>query len=322
MSRKVVVLGGGTGSSTLLRGLKEFPIELTAIVSVCDDGKSTGVLREEFNIPAVGDIRRVLAALSETEPLVMDLFNYRFNTTSDLDGHTIGNLLLTASSEITGNLSDGIEALSKVFNLKGKVVPLTEDNVVLMGEMADGSVVEGEHNITMHHQTIKRVFYKEKAVPSKDAVKAIEEADLIILSMGSLFTSIIPNLICEDIVEAIDRSKAKIMYVCNMVTQPGETEKFRVSDHVRLLNTYLGKRKVDVVVANSGEINKEMARRYESLEQKDPVIFDKKETKTIVEKVISDDYVIIRNNLLRHNVLKLSMHIFGYLLEQDAENRR
>lgn len=317
MSRKVVVLGGGTGTSTLLRGLKEFPIDLTAIVSVCDDGRSTGVLREEFNIPAVGDIRRVLIALSETEPLVRELFNYRFNTTSDLDGHTVGNLLLTASSEITGNLSDGIEALSKVLNLKGKVVPLTEDNVVLMGEMEDGSIVEGEHNITMCKSTIKRVFYKEEPVPTKEAVNAIKEADLIILSMGSLFTSVIPNLICEDIIKAIDKSKATVMYVCNMVTQPGETEGFKVSDHVKFLNQYLGEHKVDVVIANKGKIDEEMADRYGSLEQKDPVELDKKKTKSLVKKVISDDYVIIRNNLLRHNALKLSMHIFGFLLEQE-----
>lgn len=320
MKRKVVVLGGGTGSSTLLRGLKEFPIDLTAIVSVCDDGRSTGVLREEFNIPAVGDIRRVLVALSETEPLVMELFNYRFNTTSDLDGHTVGNLLLTACSGITGNLSDGIEALSKVLNLKGKVVPLTEENVILVGEMADGSIVEGEHNITLNKKTIKRVFYKEEPIPTKEAVRALEEADLIILSMGSVFTSIIPNLICDEIIQAIDQSKAKIMYVCNMVTQPGETEKFKVSDHVKLLNQYLGRHKIDVVIANDGKIDKEMAKRYESLEQKDAVKFDKKETKSLVRKVISDDYVTVKNNLLRHNVMKLSMHIFGYLLEQSEKN--
>ncbi len=319
MKRKVVVLGGGTGSSTLLRGLKEFPLDITAIVSVCDDGRSTGVLREEFNIPAVGDIRRVLVALSETEPLVMELFNYRFHTTSELDGHTVGNLLLTASSEITGNLSDGIEALSKVFNLKGKVVPLTEDNVVLMGEMADGTIIEGEHNITENTDAVKRVFYKEEPVPTREAIKALEEADLILLSMGSLFTSIIPNLICEEIVEAIDRSAGKIMYVCNMVTQPGETEDFKVSDHIRLINQYLGKRKVDVVIANDGIIDEDMAKRYESLEQKDPVELDREETENLVERLISDDYVTVKNNLLRHNVLKLGMHIFGYLLEDKQE---
>lgn len=316
MKRKVVVLGGGTGSSTLLRGLKEFPVDLTAIVSVCDDGSSTGVLREEFSIPAVGDIRRVLIALSETEPLVMELFNYRFHTTSNLDGHTVGNLLLTASSEITGNLSDGIEALSKVFNLKGKVVPLTEDNVVLMGEMADGSIVEGEHHITQNKNGIRRVFYKEKPVPTKEAVAAIKEADLILLSMGSVFTSIIPNLICDEIRDAIDCSKGKIMYACNMMTQPGETDNFRVSDHIRLLNQYLGKRKIDVVIANNGKIDTDMAKRYESLEQKDAVWLDMPETASLVERVICGDYVTIKNNLLRHDVWKLSMHIFGYLLEQ------
>lgn len=319
MKRKVVVLGGGTGCSTLLRGLKEFPVDLTAIVSVCDDGSSTGVLREEFSIPAVGDIRRVLVALSETEPLVMELFNYRFKTTSDLDGHTVGNLLLTASSEITGNLSDGIEALSKVFNLKGKVVPLTEDNVVLMGEMADGTVIEGEHHITQYNSAVKRVYYKEEPVPTKEAVRAIEEADLIVLSMGSLFTSIIPNLICDEIRAAFDRSKGKIMYACNMVTQPGETEDFKVSDHIRLLNQYLGERKIDVVIANDGAIDEEMAKRYESLEQKDPVVLDREETKALVERVISGDYVTVKNNLLRHDVLKLGMHIFGYLLESKEK---
>lgn len=319
MKRKVVVLGGGTGSSTLLRGLKEFPVDLTAIVSVCDDGRSTGVLREEFNIPAVGDIRRVLVALSETEPLVMELFNYRFQTTSDLDGHTVGNLLLTASSEITGNLSDGIEALSKVFNLKGKVVPLTEDNVVLMGEMEDGSIVEGEHHITSNKNKIKRVYYKKEPVPTKEAVMALEEADLIILSMGSLYTSIIPNLICDEILNAIDRSNGKLMYVCNMVTQPGETEQFKVSDHVKLLNQHLGKRKIDVVIANNGKIEEDMAKRYESLEQKDAVELDEEETASLVNKIICGDYVTVKNNLLRHNVMKLSMHIFGYLLEQDKE---
>ena len=316
MKRKVVVLGGGTGSSTLLRGLKEFPIDLTAIVSVCDDGRSTGVLREEFNIPAVGDIRRVLAAMSETEPLVMELFNYRFHTTSDLDGHTVGNLLLTASSEITGNLSDGIEALSKIFNLKGKVVPLTEDNVVLMGEMEDGSIIEGEHHITQYKNIIKRVFYKEKPTPTKEAIQAIEGADVIILSMGSLFTSIIPNLICDEIIHAIDRSHGKVFYVCNMVTQPGETDGFKVSDHLKLLNQYLGNHKVDIVIANNGMIDEEMAKRYESLEQKDSVELDYDETESMVELLIADNFVTVKNNLLRHNVMKLGMHIFGYLLEK------
>lgn len=315
MNKKVVVLGGGTGLSTLLRGLKQFPIDITAIVSVCDDGKSTGILREEFNIPAVGDIRRVLVSLSETEPLVMDLFNYRFKTTSDLDGHTVGNLLLTAMTEITGNLSDGIEALSKVMNLKGKVVPLTEDNVVLMAEMKDGCIVQGEHNITVDKRAIERVFYKEEPVPTEEAVQAIKEADLIILSMGSLFTSVIPNLICDKIVETIDESNAKIMYVCNMMTQPGETDDFTVTDHVKMLNGYLGKRKVDIVVANKGKIEPMLAKKYENAEQKDAVVYDSKNFSQISAKVIGDDFVSIQNDLVRHDVVKLGLSIFSYLLK-------
>lgn len=314
MKKKVVVLGGGTGLSYLLNGLKQYPLDITAIVSVCDDGSSTGILREEFNIPAVGDIRKVLVALSETEPLVEKLFNYRFKTTSDLNGHTVGNLLLTAVQEITGNLSDGIEALSKILNLKGKVVPLTEDNVTLIGEMSDGAIVEGEHNITIDKRQIKRVFYKEEPTPTKEAIKAIKEADLIILSMGSLFTSIIPNLICDDIVDALFESKAKIMYTCNIVTQPGETDGFSVTDHVNMLNKYLKKRKVDVVIANNGYIDTALADKYKTLEQKDAVKYDYKNFKNYDMQVIGDDLVTISNNMIRHNSLKLGFHIFFYVM--------
>lgn len=312
--KKVVVIGGGTGMSNLLSGLKQYPLDITAIVTVCDDGKSTGILREEFNIPAVGDIRRVLVSLSETEPLVMDLFNYRFETTSDLDGHTVGNLLLTASSEITGNLSDGIEALSKVLNLKGKVVPLTEDNVTLMAEMEDSSIVEGEHNITQSKKKIKKVYYKEDAVATKEALKAIKEADLILFSMGSLFTSIIPNLLIPEIVEEINKSKAKLMYACNMMTQPGETDGFKVSDHVKKLNEYLKNRTIDIVLVNTGIIDEKMAKFYETQEQKDPVIYDKVNNNY---QVIEDDFTYItKNNLLRHDNIKLGFHIFYYLMKK------
>lgn len=313
MNKKVVVLGGGTGLSTLLRGLKEFPVDITAIVSVCDDGSSTGILREEFNIPAVGDIRKVIASLAETEPLVRDLLNYRFQTTSDLNGHTVGNLLLTATTNITGNMSDGIEALSHVLNLKGKVVPLTEENVVLNAEMEDGSIVKGEHHITEDKRKIKRVFYDKDPVPSRGALRAIANADLIVLSMGSLFTSIIPNLICTKIVESLDKSKAKILYVCNMVTQPGETDGFSVMDHINMLNTYLGEHKVDVVIANNGIISKEIAKKYETKEQKNPVLIDYDKIKDI--KLIEDDLVCIENEIIRHDYMLLGFHIFEYLIK-------
>ena len=315
--KKVVVLGGGTGMSNLLRGLKQYPLDITAIVTVCDDGKSTGILREEFNIPAVGDIRRVLVSLSETEPLVMDLFNYRFNTSSDLDGHTVGNLLLTAASEIRGNLSDGIEALSKVLNLKGKVIPLTEDNVTLMAEMEDGTIVEGEHHITSKKSKIKKVYYKEDAIATKEALNAIKNADLIVFSMGSLFTSIIPNLLIDSIVKQIEQSKAKLMYICNMMTQPGETDDFKVTDHIKKLNEYLGNRNIDIVLANTGIIDAEMAKFYETQEQKDPVVYDEENFDKYNLEVISDDFTFITdNNLLRHDNIKLGFHIFYYLMKK------
>ena len=161
MRKKVVVLGGGTGMSSLLVGLKEFPIDITSVVSVCDDGSSTGILREEFHIPAVGDIRKVIVTMSETDELVEKLLNYRFHTTSDLNGHAVGNLLLTAMANMTGNMSDGIEALGKILNLKGKILPLTEDNVTLCAKMTDGSIVEGEHNITETPKKVSSVYYKE-----------------------------------------------------------------------------------------------------------------------------------------------------------------
>ena len=313
--KKVVVFGGGTGLSTLLRGLKDYPIDITAVVSVCDDGKSTGILRQEFNTPAVGDIRRVIVSLAETEPLVGDLFNYRFKTNSDLNGHTVGNLLLTALTDMTGNLSDGIEALGKVLNLKGKVLPLTEKgDLTLVAEMTDGTIVEGEHFITETHKKIKKVYYKEKPVVNPEVIEAIKKADLIILSMGSIFTSIIPNLLCKEVVRVIDKSKAKVMYVCNMMTQPGETDHFSVSHHVKLLNRYLGKKKVDILIANNGRISEDLIKKYETLEQKDPVYLDIQNVKKLKLKLISNDFVVVENEMIRHDVIKLAFYIYSTLL--------
>ena len=312
--KKVVVLGGGNGLSTLLRGLKQFPVDLTAIVSVCDDGKSTGILRKEFNTPAMGDIRRVLIALSQTEPLFEKMFNYRFKTDSYLNGHAVGNFLLQAMTDITGSVGEGIKALEKVLNLKGKVIPLTEKgDITLVAEMTDGTIVEGEHKITEANKIIKKVYYKEDPEITPDAIKAIKKADLIILSVGSLYTSIIPNIIPKEMKEALSQSKAKIMYVCNIMTQPGETDKFKVSDHVNKLNEYLGERNIDVVIANNGKIEPNIINKYSTLEQKDPVILDKQNLKGV--EIIGDDLTKVEEGTLRHDTLKLSLDIFSYLLK-------
>lgn len=312
MNKKLVVLGGGTGQSVLLKGLKQFPFDITAVVSVCDDGKSTGKIREEFNIPAVGDIRRVLIALSETEDIVERLVNYRFSSKGDFNGHTVGNLILAALTDIGGNLSSGIKLISDILNMKGEVLPLTDECVTLMGEMEDGEVIEGEHHITLSPKKIKKVFYKEKAKANKEVLEKIKESDAIILSMGSLYTSIIPNLLCKDVVKAIDNSNAKIIYVCNVVTQPGETDNFKASDHVKLLNKYLGKRKVDILITNSEEIDPEIVKIYETQEQKDLVVVDSNNIKI---EHINKPLIKAENNIIRHDNVKLALEIMNILIK-------
>ncbi len=313
MNKKIVILGGGTGLSTVLRGLKKFPVDITAVVTVFDDGKSTGKLRQEFLIPAVGDIRRVIVALSETEPLLEKVINYRFDNESSLQGHSLGNLLLTGLINCSDNFSEGIKTLSKVLNLKGKVLPLTEDNIILKAVMNDGNEVLGEHKITDYDSQIKEIFYDNDLNILPEVISEIKEADLIVLSMGSLYTSIACNLISEDIKKAIDSSNAEIMYVCNMMTQPGESDGFKASDHVSVLNSYLGNKKIKTVVVNNGYISKTICNKYKVLEQKEPVEIDIDNLEDV--DLILDDFVIIEDEMIKHNTMKLGFHIFAHLIK-------
>ena len=312
---KLAVLGGGTGMSTLLSGLKKMPFDISAIVTVADDGQSTGRLRKEFNTVAVGDIRRILASMSQNDEEIARLFNYRFNTSSDLDGHPLGNLLLTGAAQLTGNMSDAIELLNSMLRLQGNVIPLTEDNVTLMGKMEDGTIIKGEEQITKDKRLIVDVFYEKKPEVNPNVLKAIKKADAIILSMGSVFTSIIPNLICPEIIEEIDKSNAKIIYVCNIMTQPGETDDFSVSHHIKLLNKYLGKRKIDAIVLNTGIISDEIIHKYESKEDKDLVHIDYDNLNKLNVDLIEGDYVIIDKNRIRHNSLRVAINILSYLID-------
>lgn len=312
MDKNIVVLGGGTGQSVLLRGLKRFPFNITAVVSVSDDGKSSGKIRQELNVPAVGDIRSVLISLSETEDVVEKMINYRFKSNGDLDGHSLGNLLLAGLTDIYGNLSNAVLQISKILNLKGEVLPLTDDNVVLMGKMSDGSIIEGEHNITLSDKKIEKIYYKVNPKVNKSVIKRIKDADAIILSMGSVYTSIIPHLLCKEIIKAIDSSNAKIMYVCNVMTQPGETEGFTASDHINLLNSYLGKRKIDTVITNSKKISKRTQKIYETLEQKDLVKID---SKNINIEHINKPLIKIENDKIRHDNMKLALEIMNILVK-------
>ena len=314
MHKKVVVLGGGTGISYLLRGLKDFPIDITAIITVSDNGSSTGKLRKEFNIPAVGDIRKVITSLSGIDDPIKKMMSYRFSTSSYLNGHAVGNLILTSMLEITGSLKDSINCLSKLLDVKHKVLPISEDsNLILMGVEEDGTIVEGEEQITKSHRKFERICYKEEPKVLPEVVDAIKDADLIIFSMGSLFTSILPNIICKQVKEAINDSKAPLMYLCNAVTQPGETDNFTVSDHVKMLNSYLD-RNIDVVIASNTKISKEMAKKYETEEQKEPVEIDYENIEKVGVELIEGDLLTIDDNTLKHDSLKLSSLIFSYLM--------
>ena len=315
MNKKIVVFGGGTGISYLLKGLKNFPVDITAVIAVSDNGRSTGRLREEFHTPAVGDIRKVITSLSGIDEPIKKMMEYRFNTSSDLDGHALGNLILTAMLDMNGSLKDSIAYLSKLLDVRHTVLPISEDSkLTLMGRDFDGNIIEGEHPITSANRQFEKIYYKEEPEVVPEVITAIKEADLIIFSMGSLYTSVLPNIICKEVQDAIVESSAPTMYLCNVVTQPGETDKFTVGDHVELLNRYLEKNKLDVVIASNTKIDKKIAKKYYTEEQKDPVPIDHKRLKELGVELIEDDLIIIEDNILRHNSLKLSSLIFSYLM--------
>ncbi len=315
MYKKVVVMGGGTGISYLLKGLKDFPVDITAVITVSDNGRSTGKLRKEFHTPAVGDIRKVITSLSGIDEPIKKMMSYRFNTFSDLDGHAVGNLILTSMLDITGSLKDSIASLSKLLDVRHTVLPISEDsNLTLMGKDLEGNIIEGEEEITMARRQFEKIYYKEEPKVLPEVLTALKEADLIIFSMGSLYTSVLPNVMCKEVKQVLKEAKAPIMYLCNVVTQPGETDDFTVSDHVKLLNRYLDKKKVDAVIASNTKLDKEIAKKYETEEQKEPVIIDYEELEKVGVELIEDDLIIVEDNILRHNSLKLSSLIFSYLM--------
>lgn len=316
MHKKVVVLGGGTGISFLLRGLKEFPVDITAVITVSDNGRSTGTLREEFNIPAVGDVRKVVSNMSNIDEDIKKMMEYRFKTNSYLNGHALGNLIFTAMMDITGSLEKSIASLSKLLDVNHKVLPLSEDCLTLMGETIDGKIIEGEAEITKAKTEYKKIYYKEEPHVLEEVLKAIEEADLIILSMGSLYTSILPHIISKQIKKAIKNAKADTMYLCNAFTQPGETDNYKVSDHIKLLNHYLGKNTIDVVIASNTKIDKELALKYANEEQKDPVEIDYEEIKKQNVELIEGDLLTLTEGTLKHDSMKVSHLVFNYLMKE------
>ncbi|OBR68861.1 hypothetical protein A7K91_25575 [Paenibacillus oryzae] len=307
---KIVVIGGGTGLSVMLRGLKEKPLDITAIVTVADDGGSSGVLRNELQIPPPGDIRNVLMALADAEPLLTEVLKYRFNSGTGLAGHSLGNLMLAAMTDISGgDFVTGVRRLSEVLAVRGMVLPAANRAIVLNAEMVDGTIITGESMIPKAGRRIKRVFLEPADVePLPEAVEAIESADAILIGPGSLYTSIMPNLIVPKLAQAIVQSEAVKLFVCNVMTQPGETDNYSVSDHLDAIHDHIGHHLFDYVIVNDGEIPPQVESKYAELGSK-AVHLDIDEVTRRGYKVIADRLVLFRT-FLRHDAERLSHHIY------------
>jgi uncharacterized cofD-like protein len=317
---KVVVIGGGTGLSVMLRGLKEQPLDITAIVTVADDGGSSGVLRSELHIPPPGDIRNVLTALADVEPLLALMLQYRFKNGTGLAGHSLGNLILAAMTDITGDFVTGIRELSRVLAVQGRVLPATDQMIVLNAELEDGTFVSGESNIPKAGKRIKRVFIEPEHVsPLEEAVEAIGQADAILVGPGSLYTSIMPNLLVPGLQNAIADSDALKIFICNVMTQPGETDGYSVSDHLSAVHLHVNRRLFHYVIVNNGDIPREVQEMYAE-KGAQPVLLDLDEVTKQGYRVIADQLVLFRT-YLRHDTGKLSRHI-TQLVEGWKEKRR
>lgn len=314
--KKVVIFGGGSGMSQLLKGMIQFPMDITAVVSMSDNGTSTGRLREEFSIPAVGDITKVLMAMSTESKGVKDLFNYRFSNDSSIGNHSIKNLIMTALLEMKGDFAHSLPILCDLLDVKGKLLPITEDNVDLIGITKEGYEIIGEAEITESKREIVDLKYSKNVKVTPKVLEEIKKADLIIFSSGSLLTSISPHIIIPEIQEAVRNSKARKMYICNMLTQPGETDGFKVSDHIKYLEKYLGTGTINAVIANNSKIPQNMALLAKS-EGKDPVAIDTKALQNMDIEILEEKLFKVEEGYIRHNSLKTAYLIFSYLIEDE-----
>ena len=313
---KIVAIGGGTGLSVLLRGLKEYTSNITAIVSVADDGGSSGRLRGELGILPPGDLRNCLIALADREQIMEELLNYRFCQGATLNGHNVGNLLLAGLAELKGDFNLAIQELSKVLAIRGKVVPATLTPPVLGAELEDGEIIRGQSIIARSPKPIKKVFLEPADCAAlEEALQAISEADLIILGPGSLYTSVIPNLLIKEINEALLMTSAPVAYVCNVATQPGETDGYSVSQHVKALQVHGGQTLIDIVVVNT------LVPDFSTAEEKvEPVPVDYRELRRLGLKVIGGD--LVDETLgVRHDSKKLGRLLIRLVLWQKNSRR-
>jgi len=311
---KIVVVGGGTGLSTLLRGLKEYTDNLTALVTVADDGGSSGRLRHDLGILPPGDIRNCLLAMADTEPLMQKLFQYRFKEGSGLAGHNFGNLFIAALTEVTGDFEEAVRQSSKVLAVRGKVLPATLDNVTLCAVLEDGGRVCGESNISRAPCRIREIYLEPAdARPTAEAVMAIEEADAIILGPGSLFTSVISNLVVPGISDAILRSSALKILVCNVMTQPNETTGFSAADHVRAVFKHGGSGLVETVVVNARPIPPEYIEKYRE-QSAEPVLINRREIESLGINLVEEDLVSL-DSVVRHSPQALAQCLMRIIVQ-------
>lgn len=316
---KIVVIGGGTGLSTMLRGLKYYTSNVTAIVTVADDGGGSGDLREDLGILPPGDIRNCILALADTEPLMEELLQYRFPD-GKLKNQSFGNLFLAAMDGISDNFEDAVQKMSSVLAVTGKVLPVTLENMVLKAKLKNGNVITGESAIPeealKQKSPIDRIFIEPKnARALKEAVIAIMEADAIILGPGSLYTSVIPNLLVKDISSALHKSDAIKIYVSNIMTQPGESDGYTVSDHIKAIFKHGGNNIVDYVICNVAGIDEELRKKYEK-DKSTLVALDRKSLEKLNVKVVEANLVKVRKGLIRHDSEKLSSILVETIMDK------
>ena len=308
--KKIVVIGGGSGIFNVLKGLKNYPVSITSIVTTFDNGGSTGILRDEFGTLPSGDIRRSIVALSPDtgDSTIRDLFNFRFPKDSSLRGHSFGNLFLQALTNISGSEVSAIKKVAGILGIKNKILPISTDSSHLYAKLENGKIIKGEKNIDIpkHDGSIKIIdlYLKPDAIIYTEAYEAILNADIIVIGPGDLYTSILPNTLVKGFSEAINKTDAKIIYVLNIMTKWGETNDFKASDFAKTLVSYIKKDKIDYIVCNKSTIDKKLINKYKK-EKSKPIFIDTKELKKYTTKIIKED-VILQTDILRHDATKIA----------------
>lgn len=315
---KIVAIGGGTGLGTMLRGLKAYSSNITAVVTVADDGGGSGILRQELGMLPPGDIRNCILALADTEPILEQLLQYRFQD-GTLKGQSFGNLFLAAMDGISSSFEEAVRRMSDVLAVTGRVLPVTLDNVMLCADLEDGCVICGESKIgthsSFHKGKIKHVYLEPSgAKPLQEVLDAISEADIIVLGPGSLYTSIIPNLLVKGICPAIKKSKALKVYVCNVMTQPSETEGYSVSDHISALEEHSLKGIIDCCIVNNASIPYDLREKYVN-DGAEQVFIDRENISGAGIRLIEGNYVTTKNNYVRHDHHKLAETVIELVAE-------